>query len=502
MDKDKLEDFIRKQVEQHQSPTDPDLLWQKIQAKQAAEKKPKRRFIFFWWLLGGFVLGALTFFGLFQFLDSKELPQQKSLDAIEQPVLDIKAIETESDKMEEPQTVIEKSVNTNLLNPSLNIKKSIAAAPMNQVKTDTKQDFKTTKKTDTHLTSTLSATTKNSGVYIPENSQRLTNNEVRISENKNPMPHKNNKNINENEVDTKDRLFDKNLVSTNVKTAISLPFLNTSIYFLNLEEKPSFAQDLADKVASIDLEKTDEERVSKWRTSIGTAFTYGAAFRSLTAKNTADMDYLNTRKETEKSLDATRSNLNIMLQHQNGLYLKSGLEYEQINERFSFYTETDSVTVNSEQVIAINFLMDGSSVETIGEGTTTTTYWHERTRYNRYRSVDIPLVVGYQSTAANSRWGWFVEGGAAINIWFNATGEITNADNIPVALEEVDLFKQQTGVRLIGAAGLTYQLTNQFSFWLSPDIKYHLNSMTNDQNRLDQKYTNLGLRIGMRYHFD
>ena len=78
MGQDRLDKFIKNQVEYHKTPTDPDLLWKKIQAKHNAKKKPKRRFFFFWfvnffnlfllWLSSRFCLLFLWFINLLSFI--------------------------------------------------------------------------------------------------------------------------------------------------------------------------------------------------------------------------------------------------------------------------------------------------------------------------------------------------------------------------------------------------------------------------------------------------
>ena len=50
-------------------------------------------------------------------------------------------------------------------------------------------------------------------------------------------------------------------------------------------------------------------------------------------------------------------------------------------------------------------------------------------------------------------------------------------------------------------AGLSYQLSEQFSTWASPGIKYHLGNISSDENLIEQRQINYGMQVGIRYHW-
>jgi len=137
-----------------------------------------------------------------------------------------------------------------------------------------------------------------------------------------------------------------------------------------------------------------------------------------------------------------------------------------------------------------------------GTGNITTTNWLRKKIYNHYHRIDVPVLIGYQSTKKDKRMGWFVEGGVAMNLWFKAQGDMVGVNNELLHLnEQSDLFKKRTGVSLLGAAGVTYKITNKIGIWASPEVKSNLNSITSDDNVLGQKYLNVGLGIGVRYYW-
>jgi len=79
MTPDNLNEFIKKQVEHLETPTDPDLLWQKIEAKQKGKKKRKRRFFFLWFFGGVFLLGGLALMYIYQFSNTDNFQSEENI---------------------------------------------------------------------------------------------------------------------------------------------------------------------------------------------------------------------------------------------------------------------------------------------------------------------------------------------------------------------------------------------------------------------------------------
>lgn len=523
MDQDGLDKFIKNQVEEHETTTDADLLWQKIQAKQGDEKKKKRRFFIFW-LLGGIgLLGGLAFLYTLQFSSAANENFADNLQANSNQTATELLIEKNKEdkanliKISDEDEAATSSQNTNNVENS-NID--------NEVKDTSLINNKTLKSTESKLTVSKNETVNPSKTTTQINLNKSKGtpktapvfNESQITKTASPNIDLNN-DLPASDIEntaltltdsTTEKVIDKIVVDSNTQlkeaensdleeqTALAKEELSQTLE----EEKVDsvLLETPTEKTASLD-EQNDKEK-SKWRVSNGIAFTYGKAYRSLSSHNSSSFDYLKTRENSETSLDAIRGSLDFMLQHNSGFYVKTGLQYEQITERFDAYIERDSVKTAPNQILALTYAMNGSSSTTTGNGEITTTHWLQKTKFNRYHSIDVPFLLGYNRQKSDKKMGWFVEGGASVNISFAAKGEIFDSNNELLILDEnTDLFKSQTGISLLGAVGLTYQISDKFSLWASPDMRYRLSSISGAENVIDQRYFNLGLSVGVRYHW-
>jgi len=494
MAQDELDKFIKSQVEQHNTNTDADLLWQKIQAKQ--KKKKKRRFFIFW-LYGGFGLFlSLAFVYFFQFSGgNSNLLKGNS----QTPIAEI-APPSKETRTDLTSKTNEKS-ETNLVEDKEKLIPNSTASDLEKSVSTLAESVNNTKEKE-QSTIKNGFTDKEESIglaTIPTKNQEI-----------NQLPSQPNNStpdlINSKEVKKESKKDEDEQLENSEKNELTSTITPEKEDSLVQEEEEMVTTDIEEKKEEEDLapsESTEEveDKKRKWSYSNGLAFTYGKAFRTLSSKNATELDYLKTRQDTETSLDAIRINFDFMLQNDNGLYLKTGLEYEQINERLDAYIEQDSVKDTPDQVIVLRYAMNGSTSQTLGNGEVVTTYWSQKKIFNRYSSVDIPVLVGYNSRRENKKLGWFVEGGASINLWFASKGQIfdNNNENGLISLgERPNQFKSQTGVSLLGSVGLTYQISDKLSIWTSPNIKYHLASITGKETPLDQKYLNAGLSMGVR----
>jgi hypothetical protein len=517
MGEDQLDKFIKKQVEQLKTPNDPDLLWQKIQAKQKAEEKSKQRFPLFWWWGGASLLiaaGLLFTYPWWNIHQQGYPDSTQTAAAAPVPQTDPTPSDVKSTVDQAAATDVRYSSASNTDEQSLN--------PQSNERTSTVFVTATpgTAADPTLQTANRPSTNANEGATTSDQVDRSTSlaegdqkpgsipllaaapTAIRTLENNTYSP-----------TGTREVAAKEEQQAASTESPVDHPFddptiLPASDLLPTLELKVVYDVRAIDRVwieaeTAKGLLSDDNSGTEKpWRFSNGLAFAYGKGLRTLSERATTPADYLQTREQAETPLDAVRINLDLMAQHQSGMYLKSGLEYEQINERFDAYIEWDSTEVEPNQILAITLAMDGTTTQTTGNAEVSTTYWTRQKIYNHYHSIDIPLLLGYSSTKKDRRLGWFVEGGASLNLWFQASGKILSTTNELLLLEDKPaLIRAQTGLSLVGGLGLTYQVADQFSIWANPGIKYRLGSITSEENALDQTYVNLGFNVGMRYYW-
>jgi len=118
--------------------------------------------------------------------------------------------------------------------------------------------------------------------------------------------------------------------------------------------------------------------------------------------------------------------------------------------------------------------------------------------YNRYRTIDVPLIVGYNKKI-NRRMSLYAEGGALLNVAFLPRGEILAMDNETIIdLSDTDILKQNIGLSAAAGVGFSYKIGQTWSVWASPQLRYALGSMTTDSYNLDQSFVRGIVQVGLK----
>lgn len=224
----------------------------------------------------------------------------------------------------------------------------------------------------------------------------------------------------------------------------------------------------------------------------------GFVARSLDAKGSDYARYASTREETESPRYTYSAALRLSAVTAPGIALRAGVNYSEINERFEHTIE------NEVRTIITNIY--GQNGEIIGTDTTVETTSRQVVANNRYRTLDIPLLVGYEVSAKNLTVS--LNGGAYINVMFDPEGEfISPDDNRPVSFsndnnsEAYPAFRKDLGIGWYGSLGLQYRVSPRLQLLVEPHIKAYPRSFTRDDFMIDQKYLTAGVFVGIRHQF-
>lgn len=178
-----------------------------------------------------------------------------------------------------------------------------------------------------------------------------------------------------------------------------------------------------------------------------------------------------------------------------GLAMRAGINYSQLNERFRYLTQTE------ERFTIINILGPGGTV--IGVDTVYETIRREHVVHNSYRSIDIPILLGYEFPFR--RWTVSVNGGAYINLLFRQRGSFFvpgSADPVSFSVaeaENTEVFRNSLGVGWYAGAGLAYKIRHNLQIIAEPHLRAFPRSFTADGFDVSQRYTQGGLSLGVRY---
>lgn len=213
-------------------------------------------------------------------------------------------------------------------------------------------------------------------------------------------------------------------------------------------------------------------------------------FRSFS--DTANSVYLQQRKASTKYLFAYSAGIRYTRVFGSGMSFRTGLNYSQINEQF---------TSEKGRVIQNVYIVNSN-------GDTTGTYAQTGTLYktstNKYKSIDIPISVGYEM--GNGRIHSNINVGAMVNIRSSQKGFVLDKNGTAIDItsgksSSVYQYKTKVGVSFIGAASVYYKLNDQLHIMAEPYIKLSLSPATKAELSLKEKFHTAGIRIGMRMDF-
>ncbi len=211
------------------------------------------------------------------------------------------------------------------------------------------------------------------------------------------------------------------------------------------------------------------------------------AFRSLS--DTGNSVYLQKRKESAKFSSAYSAGLRYTKVFNNSMSIRGGVNYSQINEKFTFV---------QGNLIQVTYIIDANG-DTTGSYITTGTRY--KTTINKYRSIDIPIMIGYE--LGNGKLHANINAGVVVNIYSWQKGDV-----LDYSLQPVDIttgkssspyqFKTNAGVGFMGAVSVYYKLNDKIHLMAEPYFRYNFSPMNKDNITLKQKYQTLGLRLGIR----
>jgi hypothetical protein len=218
------------------------------------------------------------------------------------------------------------------------------------------------------------------------------------------------------------------------------------------------------------------------------------------AGDTSSANYLQKRKETARFSSAFSAGIRYTRVFNNGMSLRTGVNYSQINETFKYINKNDIryiLVITPRQVI-----INGAATTVFDTLRYTETGTRIRTTYNRYRTIDIPLQLGYEF--GNGRLHTNISAGAIINVYSWQKGDVLDSTYQPVSIttgkgSQAYGFKTNIGVGFLASASVYYKLNSRLHLLAEPYVRYNLKPMSRDNQSFTQKYNTVGLRLGVRW---
>jgi hypothetical protein len=204
--------------------------------------------------------------------------------------------------------------------------------------------------------------------------------------------------------------------------------------------------------------------------------------------DTPNSTYLRMRKESTSFASAYSAGIRFTKVFNNGFNIRAGLNYSQINEKFKFV---------QGNIIQVVFIINATG-DTIGSYQTSSTRY--KTSFNHYKTLDIPITIGYETS--RGKWNVNFNTGLIVNIHSWNQGEVLNDSMQPVDISGMShnpyQLKTNIGIGGVGAISCYYSLNDKLSILAEPYVRYNFSSMSKAEITLKQKYHTSGIKFGIR----
>lgn len=482
----KFDKKVNNELSGHQSEVDIDALWGAIEPEVDAinSEKKKRRRGAFWWFFGGLLLLGMVAAGLF--FSKNDAADIAHLNTKNQTVE--KTTNTDFDE-NEIATPIENTVNKvsknevkvadlNTENATADIEQKVISKPenLNQNKKTTFEEIDLNGKTEVLIAENQVALKEKVEQATVENPNSILADNSQLS------------------VDDKNQLFSLPINSMENIEGKTSDLTRTT---LTKEEKQATEKEIREARAEAEAKKSAEK---KFNAAISFYGGVSLANRNLLSDgDSTNAELAQLRQNTEKSLETIQLGFLFNWQHEKtGLELTSGINYTQINEKFEY--RNNQMTVDSIQgVEAFYRNVNGDTIAIMGMIPQTTTATIHKRHYNKYRMIDVPLLLGYRREFGNFSIG--AQAGVFVNLNLQTSGRFFANETEDIDIDNEEIFKTNVGLSYYFGATIDYQLTKKWAISASPNFRYFPNSFSEASYGISQKYSLYGVNVGLRYSF-
>ncbi len=236
-------------------------------------------------------------------------------------------------------------------------------------------------------------------------------------------------------------------------------------------------------------------KIKKSRMSLNIYSGYSFIERDL--KNNLFPDELDplimARNNSESLLKATKLGAEFRYQLRSGFYAKLGIEYQNINEKFTWQSQRID-TVNIDGAIVSQYVSaQNDTTNTFGSRLGTKTTDENWISFNNHRSFNIPISVGYE--LKRGPWSFFAEGSFHFNVLHKFSGE--QLDESLSVNSGINYSRPKQNYSF--SAGIGYQMTSNLNLYVQPNFQSLVISSPRRDAQVEQKYKLYGLSLGVGY---
>jgi hypothetical protein len=231
----------------------------------------------------------------------------------------------------------------------------------------------------------------------------------------------------------------------------------------------------------------------RWYASFDLSFSNEWRQRSLSASSPDYQGYADLRNASEQFLNAHSAALRLSLISASGITLKSGIQIS---------THTETFLQSRIELVAVPNPIRDANGQVIGMDTLFQNRSYQWTTKNRFHTIDIPVLAGYEFALGRLNVG--LNGGALLNMAFNQQGTFLGPDGKTVLdfssnrPDAYPAFKNRLGVGWYGSAQLSFPISPSLRVLAEPYYSAFPRSYTNSDYPVAQRYQTMGLFVGVR----
>ena len=216
---------------------------------------------------------------------------------------------------------------------------------------------------------------------------------------------------------------------------------------------------------------------------------------------TASQKFLLTKDSSESMQVSYSGGLRLVKPINENLLLKLGVQYSQINQRYTYRTENEVKTIT---VVTVRTIIRAPGDTVIAHDTSTLQQigFKNNTVSNRFRTIDVPLTVGYQFGNEDLKIG--INAGVILNLtsWYQGVMLDSSLATVPIDKTGNGNYKTNIGLGLYGGISIVKKLSDDMHLFAEPYFRYNLSNMTSSQAKYAQKFNVGGIAVGLRINLN
>lgn len=224
----------------------------------------------------------------------------------------------------------------------------------------------------------------------------------------------------------------------------------------------------------------------------------GDFVQSALSTTDTEMGFLNARENSSTFLGAYKTGAMLKVHFFPRIFVKGGVEYKNITERFDF-EESEEITDIQEQVVSIEVDEDGNETEILGNVLVSTLLTTTYEIFNTFEANDMVIMLGYK-LVSSPRFDVNLEGGITYNFNLKHDGLNIESDLQPKRVD-TSYYVDNTGLGYIGGIDAGMLIGSRLRLYVALQGKIIPGSIAHELNPITQKLSFGGGALGLEFIF-